>query len=128
MKTRIETSDAPTPVGPYSQAVQVKDTLYLSGQIGIDPATNKLVDGFRNQVIQSLRNVDAVLNAAGFDRDNVVKVVVYLKDISKFKEFNSIYEEFFKDVSIKPARVAVGVDALPLGSEIEIEVVAVKLS
>ncbi len=128
MKIKIETSEAPAPVGPYSQAVQVRDTLYLSGQIGIDPSKGKLVEGFKEQAVQVLKNVDAVLKAAGFDRDNVVKVVVYLTDMGKFGEFNSIYEEFFKEVGIKPARVAVGVQSLPLGAEVELEVVAVKLS
>ncbi len=128
MKIRVESSEAPKPVGPYSQAVQVGNTLYLSGQIGIDPSTGKLVEGFKEQVSQCLHNVDAVLRAAGFDKDNVVKVVVYITDMDRFGELNAVYEEFFKDVGIKPARVAVGVKSLPLGALVELEVVAVKLS
>ncbi len=126
MKKVIYTEQAPKPVGPYSQAVEVGNTLYLSGQIGIDPSTNQLKEGFTQQAKQVLQNVKAILGEAGYSKENIVKVVIYLTDISKFKEFNSLYEEFFKDVEIKPARVTVGVKELPLGAEIEIEVTAVK--
>lgn len=124
MKREIKTDQAPKPVGPYSQAVEVGNFLFLSGQIGIEPQSNKLVEGFRNQAIQIFKNIDAILKEAGYSRDSVVKVVIYLTDIAKFKELNEIYEEFFKDVQVKPARVTVGVKELPLGAEIEIEVVA----
>lgn len=126
MKKEIRTDKAPKPVGPYSQAVEVGSYLFLSGQIGIDPKTSKLVKGFRDQAIQVFKNVDAILKEAGYSRDSVIKVVIYLTDISKFKELNEIYEEFFKDVQVKPARITVGVKELPLGAEIEIEVVACK--
>lgn len=124
MKREIKTDQAPKPVGPYSQAVEVGNFLFLSGQIGIEPQSHKLVEGFRNQAIQIFKNIDAILKEAGYSRDSVVKVVIYLTDITKFKELNEIYEEFFKDVQVKPARVTVGVKELPLGAEIEIEVVA----
>lgn len=124
MKREIKTSDAPKPVGPYSQAVEVGGFLFLSGQIGIDPSTNELVDGFKNQVIQIFKNIDAILREAGYARENIVKVVVYVTDIAKFKELNEVYEDFFKGVDVKPARVTVGVKELPLGAEVEIEVVA----
>ncbi len=124
MKREIKTSDAPKPVGPYSQAVEAGGFLFLSGQIGIDPSTNELVDGFKNQVIQIFKNIDAILREAGYARGNVVKVVVYVTDIAKFKELNEVYEDFFKGVDVKPARVTVGVKELPLGAEVEIEVVA----
>ncbi len=124
MKREIKTSDAPKPVGPYSQAVEAGGFLFLSGQIGIDPSTNELVDGFKNQVIQIFKNIDAILREAGYARENVVKVVVYVIDIAKFKELNEVYEDFFKGVDVKPARVTVGVKELPLGAEVEIEVVA----
>ncbi|WP_461829441.1 RidA family protein [Aquifex sp.] len=124
MKREIRTEKAPKPVGPYSQAVEVGGFLFLSGQIGIDPSTNKLVDGFKNQVIQIFKNIDAILKEAGYRKEDIIKVTVYIVDISKFKELNDIYEEFFKDVSVKPARVTVGVKELPLGAEVEIEVVA----
>ncbi len=126
MKKEIRTDKAPKPVGPYSQAVEVGSFLFLSGQIGIDPQTNKLVEGFRNQAIQTFKNINAILEKAKYSRDTVVKVVIYLTDLSKFKELNEIYEEFFKDVQVKPTRVTVGVKELPLGAEIEIEVIACK--
>lgn len=126
MKRAVHTEKAPKPVGPYSQAVEVGNTLYLSGQIGIDPETNRLREGFEDQAKQVLSNVEAVLEAAGYSKENVVKVTIYLTDLSKFGIFNELYEEFFKDVEPKPARVTVGVKELPLGAEIEIEVVAVK--
>lgn len=126
MKKEVRTEKAPKPVGPYSQAVEVNGFLFLSGQIGIDPKTNTLVQGFKNQVIRVFENVDSILREAGYTRDSVIKVVVYLKDISRFKELNEVYEEFFKNVAVKPARVTVGVKELPLNAEIEIEVVAYK--
>ncbi len=126
MKREVRTEKAPKPVGPYSQAVEVNGFLFLSGQIGIDPKTNTLVQGFKNQVIRVFENVDSILREAGYTRDSVIKVVVYLKDISRFKELNEVYEEFFKNVAVKPARVTVGVKELPLNAEIEIEVVAYK--
>ena len=113
-------------MGPYSQAIEVGNTLYLSGQIGIDPQTNKLKEGFKEQAGQVLANVEAILREAGYGKADVVKVVIYLTDISRFKEFNAIYERFFEGVEPKPARVTVGVKELPLGAQIEIEVTAVK--
>ncbi len=127
MKREIRTGRAPSPVGPYSQAVEVGNVLFLSGQIGIDPRTGNLVKDFTDQVKQVFRNVDEILKEAGYGRENVVKVTLYLKDISKFREVNAIYEEFFRDVNPKPARVTVGVKDLPLGADIEVEVVAVRV-
>ena len=126
MKREIRTDKAPKPVGPYSQAVEAGNTLYLSGQIGIDPSTGKLLESFQDQARQVLSNVEEILKEAGYSKDNIVKVVIYLTDISKFRDFNALYEEFFRDVDPKPARVTVGVKELPLGAQIEIEVVAVK--
>lgn len=126
MKREIKTEKAPSPVGPYSQAVEVGNFLFLSGQVGIDPKSSKLVEGFKNQVMQIFENIDAILKEAGYSRESIVKVVIYLTDITKFKELNEIYEEFFKEVKVKPARVTVGVKELPLGAEVEIEVVAYK--
>ncbi|HIP43487.1 MAG TPA: deaminase [Aquifex aeolicus] len=122
----IRTSKAPAPVGPYSQAVEVNGFIFLSGQIGIDPQTQNLVEGFRNQVKRIFENIDAILMKEGISRSDIVKITIYLKDIKKFKELNEIYEEFFKEVPVKPARVTVGVNELPLGAEVEIEVIAVK--
>ncbi len=126
MKRAVQTERAPKPVGPYSQAVEVGNTLYLSGQIGIDPKTGKLREDFRSQAEQVLKNVEEILRSAGYSRADIVKVVVYITDLSRFGEFNSLYEEFLKGVDPKPARVTVGVSALPLGAQIEIEVTAVR--
>ncbi len=126
MKKSVYTDRAPKPVGPYSQAIEAGNTLYLSGQIGIDPKTNELKESFEGQAEQVLANVDAILKEAGYSRTDVVKVVIYLTDISRFKEFNTIYERFFEGIEPKPARVTVGVRELPLGAQIEIEVTAVK--
>lgn len=126
MKREIRTDRAPSPVGPYSQAVEVGNVLFLSGQIGIDPSTGKLKGSFKEQVVQIFKNVEEILKEAGYSKENVVKVTLYLKDLSKFQELNTVYEEFFKDVNPKPARVTVGVKDLPLGADIEVEVVAVR--
>ncbi|NPB08244.1 MAG: deaminase [Aquificae bacterium] len=122
----IRSDRAPKPVGPYSQAVLVGNTLFLSGQIGIDPEKGKLVPGLKNQVRQIFKNVEAILQEAGFSKKDIVKVVVYLVDITRFGELNEVYEEFFSDVEVKPARVTVGVKELPLCAEVEIEVTAVR--
>ncbi len=126
MKREIRTDRAPSPVGPYSQAVEVGNVLFLSGQIGIDPSTGKLKGSFKEQVVQIFKNVEEILKEAGYSKENVVKVTLYLKDLSKFQELNTVYEEFFKDVNPKPARVTVGVKDLPLGADIEVDVVAVR--
>jgi len=126
MVRAIFTEKAPKPVGPYSQAVEVGNTLYVSGQIGIDPSTSKLREGFEEQVNQVFRNIQAILAEAGYSRENVVKITVYLVDMSKFSIFNTFYEEFFSGVSPKPVRVTVGVSELPLQAEIEVELIAVK--
>jgi len=126
MKRSVYTPEAPKPVGPYSQAVEAKGVLYLSGQIGINPKTNELRESFEEQAEQVLYNLEAVLRGAGYSKADVVKVVIYLTDISRFKEFNALYEEFFKGIEPKPARVTVGVKELPLGAQIEIEATAVK--
>ncbi len=126
MKREVKTDRAPAPVGPYSQAVEVGNVLFLSGQIGIDPSTGKLRSSFKEQAVQVFRNVEEILRTAGYSKENVVKVTLYLTDLSKFQELNTIYQEFFREVNPKPARVTVGVKDLPLGADIEVEVVAVR--
>ncbi len=126
MKEAIFTDRAPKPVGPYSQAIKVGNTLYLSGQIGIDPSTGRLREDFPSQAKQVLENLQAVLEEAGYTKKDLVKVVIYLTDVSLFAEFNSLYERFLEGVEPKPARVTVGVKELPLGALIEIEAVAVR--
>jgi len=123
---RIFTEQAPSPVGPYSQGVLYGNFLFLSGQLGIDPKSGKLADGFEAQSIQCLKNLEAVLNAGGGSRCSIVKVTVFINDISNFKAFNEIYEEFFKNCPVKPARSVVEVSALPLGALLEVECIAVR--
>ncbi len=118
------TEKAPKPVGPYSQALMAGGFLFLSGQIGIDPETGKLREGFTDQVKQVFDNIEAILQAGGVGKENIVRVVVYLKDISLFKEFNALYEDFFKDVPVKPVRTTVEVSGLPLGALVELEITA----
>lgn len=123
MKTVIYTEKAPKPIGPYSQAVCVNGWLYISGQIPIDPATGRLIEGsFKDQVKRALENAKAILEAAGGSLESVVKVTVYLKDMSKFQEFNEVYSEYFKQAP--PARSVVGVSSLPRNAELMIDLVA----
>ncbi len=121
----INSDAAPAAIGPYSQAVLSGNTLYLSGQLGIDPATGKLVDGgVTGQAVQALKNIHAILTAAGFSVSDVVQVQVFLVNIADFASVNAIYREFFKDPY--PARAAFAVAALPVGGAVEILAVAVK--
>jgi len=126
MKQRIFTDKAPKPVGPYSQAVKVGNFLFVAGQIGIDPKTGKLKEGFEEQVKQTFENISAILSASGYSWEDVVRVVVYLKDLSKFSDFNRLYQELLKDVSVPPVRSTVEVSSLPLNALVEIEVTAYK--
>jgi 2-iminobutanoate/2-iminopropanoate deaminase len=123
LKTVIYTEKAPKPIGPYSQAVCVNGWLYVSGQIPIDPATGRLIEGsFKDQVRRALENAKAILEASGGSLESVVKVTVYLKDMSKFQEFNEVYSEYFKQAP--PARSVVGVSSLPRNAELMIDLVA----
>ena len=125
MKRIIHTSDAPKAVGPYSQAVEVNGTLYISGQIPIDPQTGKFVEGgIAEQTAQVLKNIGAILKEAGFDYEDVVKSTCLLDDMNNFQAMNAIYETFYTENP--PARAAFGVVKLPLGAMIEIETIAVK--
>jgi len=117
------TADAPAAVGPYSQAIRSGDLVYTAGQLGLDPATGKLVaGGIQAQTRQALRNVQAILAASGSSMAHVVKTTVYLQDIADFRDMNEVYATFFPDAP--PARSAVQVAALPLGGLVEIEAVA----
>lgn len=125
MKRIISTTAAPGAIGPYSQAVEANGTLYISGQVAIDPATGKLVEGgITGQTTQALKNIRAILLAAGYTMDNVVKSTCLLSDMSDFKAMNEVYAQFY--TSEQPARAAYAVKGLPLGALIEIETVAVK--
>jgi len=120
----IFTEKAPKPIGPYSQARKVGNLLFVSGQIGIDPATGKLVEGgVRGQARQALENLKAVIEAAGFSMEDVVFVIVFLRDISQYREFNEVYAQYFKTY---PARAVVEVSGLPAGALVEIAAIAAK--
>ena len=119
----ISTKKAPAAIGPYSQAIQVGNLIYASGQIPIDPTTGAFVEGgIKEQTRQSLTNVKAILEEAGLSMGDVVKTTVFLADINDFADMNSVYAEFFTEPY--PARSAVAVKALPKGALVEIEVIA----
>ena len=123
MKTVISTPNAPGAIGPYSQAVKVGALLFLSGQLGIDPATGAITGGVAAQTKQALTNAKAILEAAGSAMDKVIKTTVFLSDIGNFATMNEIYGTFFTEGSY-PARSAFEVAALPKGGLVEIELVA----
>jgi 2-iminobutanoate/2-iminopropanoate deaminase len=121
----IVTKKAPSAVGPYSQGVMVKDTLYVSGQIPFVPETMTLVsDDIRKQTKQSLMNILAIVEEAGLKKTDIVKCNVYMTNLSDFGAMNEVYAEFFGDH--KPARAAVEVRRLPKDVQIEIEAIAYK--
>ena len=123
MKNIISTPHAPAAIGTYSQAVKVDNTVYLSGQIPLDPATMTLVTGFENQVRRVFDNLHAVCEAAGGSLADLVKVNVYLIDLGHFAKVNEIMATYVSEPY--PARAAIGVSSLPRGAEIEIEGVMV---
>ena len=119
---KIHTDKAPAAVGPYSQATVVNGLVYTSGQIGLDPATGKLVGTtIEEQAEQVMKNLAAVLEAAGTGLENVVKTLCFLTDINDFAAFNEVYAKYFTQ---KPARSCVGVQSLPKGAICEVEVIA----
>ena len=123
MKKVISTTKAPAAIGPYSQAIQVGNLVYTSGQIPIDPATGQFVEGgIKNQTRQSLLNVKAILEEVGLTMGDVVKTTVFMADINDFADMNAVYAEFFAEPY--PARSAVAVKTLPKGALVEIEVIA----
>ncbi|WP_054857500.1 RidA family protein [Vulcanisaeta sp. JCM 16159] len=124
-RATVFTEKAPKPIGPYSQAVQVGNFLFVSGQIPIDPSTGQLVKGgIKEQTERVLENIKAILEAAGYSLNNVTWVFVALKDLSKFSEFNEVYSRYFRESP--PARITVEVSNLPSGALVEISVIAVK--
>ena len=118
-KTTIQTPDAPAAIGAYSQAVRVDDTVYLSGQIGLDPGTMQMVEGIEKQIHRVLQNLRAVAVASGGGLDDVVKLNVYLTDLGNFSKVNEIMSTYFRQPY--PARAAIGVSALPRGALIEMD-------
>lgn len=122
MKT-ISTPKAPAAIGPYSQAIQVGNLVYTSGQIPIDPATGVFVEGgIKEQTRQALSNVKAILQEVGLTMSHVVKTTVFMADMGDFADMNAVYAEFFSEPY--PVRSAVAVKTLPKGALVEIEVVA----
>lgn len=124
MKVIIESGNAPKAIGPYSQAVLVDDTLYVSGNIPVNPATGDVEDGIVNQSKQVFENMKAVLNEAGMGFENVVKTTAFLTDLSNFATFNEIYASYF--VAPYPARSCVEVSKLPKNVLVEVECIAKK--
>ena len=120
----IATPTAPSAIGAYSQAIRAGDTVYLSGQIPLDPTSMDLVSGAREQIHQVFRNLRAVANAAGGDFGDIVKLNIYLTDLADFPLVNEVMAEYFDE--LYPARAAVGVASLPKGAKIEMEGVLVK--
>ena len=119
----ISTKQAPAAIGPYSQAIQVGNLVYTSGQIPINPATGVFVEGgIKEQTRQSLTNVKAILEEAGLSMNHVVKTTVFMADMNDFAEMNTVYTDFFSEPY--PARSAVAVKTLPKGALVEIEIVA----
>jgi len=128
-KQVVSTTQAPKALGPYSQAIQVDNTLYISGQIGVDPQTNEFVgETTTQQAHQIFENIDEILHEAEFSRADIVKAGLFFDDLSDFTVVNDIYEKYFETTSIEafPARSAVQVAALPKKAKLEIEIVAMK--
>ncbi|MCY1720013.1 RidA family protein [Prolixibacteraceae bacterium Z1-6] len=125
MKKIIATTNAPAAIGPYSQAVEVNGTLYISGQVPLVPKTMTVVEGgIKEQTLQVMQNIKAILSEAGYLFTDVVKSTCLLSDMANFKAMNEVYGEFYKENP--PARAAFAVKELPLGVLVEIETIAVK--
>ena len=125
MKRIIKTTEAPAAIGPYSQAVESNGTLYISGQVPLDPVSMKLVDGgIVEQTTQVMENIGAILKEAGYKYSDVVKSTCLLSDMANFKAMNEIYSKYY--VENPPARAAFAVKDLPLGALVEIETIASK--
>lgn len=122
-RNAIKTDKAPAAIGPYEQGVQAGDFLFTSGQIALDPATGQFLQGeIEAETERVLKNIEAILHAAGMTLNNVVKTTVYMTDLGHFTRMNQVYEKFFMEN--KPARATVQVAALPKGAKVEIDTVA----
>jgi reactive intermediate/imine deaminase len=121
MKTPIFSKDAPEAIGTYSQAIRAGDTVYISGQIGLDPATMQLVEGVDEQIDRVFRNLNAIALAAGLGLDRAVRMTVYLTDLAHFARVNEIMARYVKEPY--PARAAIGVASLPRGALVEVDCV-----
>ena len=126
MKQIIKTNNAPAPIGPYNQAILVKDTLYVSGQIGLNPQTMKLVDGgVTAEAEQVMLNLKAVLEEAGMTFENVIKSTIFVDDMNNFSKVNEVYGKYFNEETA-PARECVEAANLPKFVSVEISVIAIK--
>lgn len=126
MPRAISIPGAPAPIGPYSQAILIKDTLYVSGQIPLNPTTGELVnDSIEASTHRVLQNIEALLNEAGMNFSNVVKCSIFLKDLSNFDRVNAVYASYFN--TTPPARETVEISRLPKDVEVEISCIAVQL-
>jgi reactive intermediate/imine deaminase len=121
MKIPIQTRDAPEAIGTYSQAVRAGDSVYLSGQIGLDPATMQMADGIDGQTHRVFRNLAAVATAAGLSLDHAVRMTVYLTDLAHFARVNEIMAQYVREPY--PARAAVGVAGVPRGALVEVDAI-----
>ena len=125
MKKAINTNKAPLPVGPYNQAVMVKNTLYISGQVALNPTNNELIQGsIDEESHQIMKNIESILREAGLDFKNVVRSKIYLTDMSNFSKVNEVYGSYFEK-GHEPARTTIEVSGLPLGVDVEIDMIAV---
>lgn len=127
MKKIIKSDNAPNPVGPYSQAVMVDKTLYISGQVAINPENNELIIGsIEAESKQIMKNIKSILNQAGYDFNNVVRSKIYLTDMNNFSKVNNVYGSYFQK-NQEPARTTIEVSGLPLGVNVEIDMIAVSI-
>lgn len=125
MKKIVHTDKAPKAIGPYSQAIEMNGMLFISGQIPIDPAIGKIIDGgIKEQTEQVMKNIEAILKEAGYSFQDVVKSTCLLSDMANFASMNEVYGKYYSENP--PARAAFAVKGLPLGAMIEIETIAVK--
>ncbi len=120
----VTTASAPQAIGAYSQAIDTGSLVFVAGQIGLDPATRELVDGVEQQADRALRNIRAILDAAGLTMSDVAKTTILLADIADFDKVNEIYARFISDPP--PARATYAVAALPRGARVEIEAIAAR--
>lgn len=125
MQKKLNTSKAPGALGPYSQAVEIDNLVYTSGQLGICPESGNLADGVKAQTKQALENVKAILAEAGLGMNNIIKTLVFIQDMNDFGAVNEVYAEYING-DVLPARSCVEVAKLPKGGLVEIEVIALK--
>lgn len=124
LKTIVKTDNAPAAIGPYSQGIGFNGIYYFSGQIGLDPKTQVLAEGFSAQLKMVMQNIDGLLGSQELTRDNIIKTSIFVTDLNNFAEVNQAYTEFFTEPY--PARSTIEVSKLPKGSLVEIEVIAAK--